>query len=238
MNKLNPALAAIFFAAALGACDRRDSEDDQSRTPSDSGMPNAAASADGTIPDATATGSMASNGAKPTPDSMGANGAASAGPTPTLGETPMPGTPTAAGSADADFYRKALGSGTGEVALSEHAARTSSSTEVKRIADMLVADHRALNGKLGAASGMGEVQPPPADVKAAEDIKSKTSAAFDTAYLQKMSDGHKKSIALYETASNGASDAETRRLASAALPKLREHAGHIEKALATVGKNR
>jgi hypothetical protein len=51
-----------------------------------------------------------------------------------------------------------------------------------------------------------------------------------------MSDGHKQSIALYETASTGASDAETRGLAAAALPKLREHAGHVDKALAAVPK--
>lgn len=247
MNKLNPAFAALFLAVTLSACDGRDTEDDRATASSDSDASTLATSADGMTADSTALKATAANGTaangtavngmNPTADAMNANGTASTDGS-SSADGAMSATPTAAGSADADFYRQALGSGTSEVALSEHASRTSSSTEVKRIADMLVADHRALNGKLRTASGMGEVMPPPADAQAGEAIKAMTGNAFDTAYLQKMSDGHKKSIALYEATSTGASDAETRGLASAALPKLREHAGHVEKALATVRRDR
>lgn len=252
MNRFNPIFASIFFVIALGACDRRDNEDDRTVTPSEAGVPDAAATTDGTSPTAnTMPGSTASDGTM-SPDSatMAANGmstgtagsgemgsmqdsAAGANPTASTGNS----SPTAAGSADADFYRQALGSGVSELALSEHAARASSSAEVKRVADMLVKDHRDLNDKLRAASGMNQSSPPPAEAKAAEDIKSTTGTAFDTAYLRKMSEGHKKSIALYERAANSAGDSETRRLASAALPKLREHASHVEKALTSAGRN-
>lgn len=288
MSRFNPIVASIFFAAALGACDRRDREDDQTITPSESGVPDAAATTDGmsptndTMPGSTTSGGAmpgdtASDGTRPgttasdgtmspdsgttasngmsngmstgtagsggdmgsTQDPAGANRNASTGTASSAAGTNAnaSGTSTAAGSADADFYRQALGSGVSELALSEHAARTSSSAEVKRVAEMLVKDHRDLNGKLRTASGMNEPAPPPAEAKAAEDIKSKTGAAFDTAYLRKMSEGHKKSIALYQTAANSAGDSETRRLASAALPKLREHAGHVERALTAAGKN-
>ena len=247
MNRINPAFAVILFSATLGACDRPDTEDGRALTPSESEVSNVAASTDNMpSPDRMAPANTASNGMTSDsmasdrmapPDGMRANGATSVDGS-SDADRASAGRPTAAGSADADFYRRALGSGTSEVALSEHASRTSSSTEVKRVANMLIADHRVLNGKLRAASGMNDVTPLPADAKAVEEVKSKTAAAFDVAYLQKMSDGHKKSIKLYEAASTAAGDAETRKLALAALPKLREHAGHIEKTLTTANKNR
>lgn len=212
MKKLSFSAAALLLATTLVACDRREMEDDRSPTASDSGVPEPAAST-----------STATQGAMPSD--------ASAPPANSVADTPTP-----AGTADADFYRQALTSGAVEVALSAHAAGMSSSAEVARIAEMLVKDHGDLNSKLRIASGMSDGVPSPADVKAVGDIKAKAGAAFDAAYLQKMSEGHKKSIALYETASTGASDAETRGLAAAALPKLREHAGHVDKALAAQSK--
>ncbi len=263
MNRLNPAFTAVILAVALGGCDNRDMEDDRIEPTAVAGQADAASadrmqSADGMVSDSVAADGttadgmtqsgmtqngmtqdgMTPNGMPPGTDPMRTGDTASADRATATGNASMSATATAAGSADADFYRQALGSGTSEVALSEHALRTSSSAEVKRIAEMLIADHRELNDKLRATSGMGQVPPPPAEAKAGEDIKAKTGAAFDTAYLQKMSEGHKKSIALYTSTSTGAGDAETRRLASAALPKLREHAGHVEKALATVGTKR
>ncbi len=263
MNRLNPAFTAVILAVALGGCDNRDMEDDRIEPTAVAGQADAASadrmqSADGMVSDSVAADGttaggmtqsgmtqngmtqdgMTPNGMPPGTEPMRTGDTASADRATATGNASMSATATAAGSTDADFYRQALGSGTSEVALSEHALRTSSSAEVKRIAEMLIADHRELNDKLRATSGMGEVPPPPAEAKAGEDIKAKTGAAFDTAYLQKMSEGHKKSIALYTSTSTGAGDAETRRLASAALPKLREHAGHVEKALATVGTKR
>lgn len=208
------AASSLLLVTALVACDRRETEDDQTRTASDSGVPEPLA---------------------PTTDA--ADAAASPGTSaPTTPTNTTVDAPTPAGTVDADFYRQALTSGTGEVALSEYAAGTSSSTAVAGIAEMLVKDHGELNSKLRVASGMSDGVPPPIEAKAAADIKSKTGAAFDAAYLQKMSEGHKKSIALYETASTGASDPETRGLAAAALPKLREHARHVDETLAALPK--
>lgn len=212
MNKLSFSAAALLLATTLVACDRREMEDDGTPTASDSGVPRPAEP----------TG-IVTEGAMPAD--------ASAPPAKSATDTPTP-----AGTADADFYRQALTSGAAEVSLSAHAASMSSSAEVARIAEMLVKDHGELNSKLRIASGMSDGVPLPGEAKAAEDIKAKTGAAFDNAYLKKMSEGHKKSISLYETASTGAADAETRGLASAALPKLREHAGHVEKALAAQSK--
>lgn len=257
MKRFHPAVAAVLFTVALGACDRRDDDD---RMPSETGVPDATATADGAVSgdsiaspsrpsDTTASGGMGSPSEGMSSDSMSSGGSVqdgatsvpdpmnSAGDTSATRDASATGNANAAGTADADFYRQALGSGASEVALSEHAARTSSSAEVKRIAEMLVADHRELNGKLRIASGMGEVTPPATETRAADDIKGKTGTEFDTAYLRKMSEGHKKSIALYQAASTGARDAETRRLASATLPKLREHAGHVEKALTAASRN-
>ena len=207
MNRSGSAAVALLLAFTLGACDRRETEEGRDPTASDSGVPEPAASA-------------TASDARMSPD------------TTTLSPNAAADKPTPAGTADADFYRQALTRGAVEVALSEHAASTSSSEEVAGIAEMLVKDHGELNSKLRIASGMSDGVPPPAEAKAAEEIKAKTGAAFDTAYLQKMSEGHRKSTSLYETASTAASDAETRGLASAALPKLRAHAGLVDKALA------
>lgn len=209
MKTFTFAASLLLLATALVACDRRETEDDQTRTASDAGVPESHAPATDASDVATS------------PDTSA----------PTAPTSAAVDAPTPAGTVDADFYRQALVSGAGEVALSEYAAGASSSTAVVSIAEMLVKDHGELNSKLRIASGMSDGVPSPIEVKAAADIKSKTGAAFDAAYLRKMSEGHKKSIALYETASTGASDPETRGLAAAALPKLREHARHVDEAL-------
>lgn len=213
MNRQDFAAVALLLAFTLCACDRSQTGEGGDSTASDTDVVEPAAST-------TASDDPMSSDAT-TPSSNAATD-----------------TPTPAGTADADFYRQALTSGAAEIALSEHAASTSSSEEVARIAEMLVKDHGELNSKLRMASGMSDGVPAPAEAKAAEEIKAKTGAAFDTAYLQKMSEGHRQSISLYEAASTGAADAETRGLASVALPKLREHAGHLDKALAAQSKTR
>lgn len=235
MNKISAAATVFLLATTLAACDRRDSEDDASPTPADTTVSDAAPA------DATATATDASGPADAgaTDGTAAANGMTDANASGTLpAGTTAAATPalTPAGTADTEFYRQALISGVGEVALSEHAARTSSSAEVKRIAQMLVKDHGELNGSLRTTSGMGDVAPPDAEAKAAQDIKAMNGAAFDAAYLQKMSDGHAKSIERYQSAASGAASAETRALATAALPKIRTHAGHVDKALAALPK--
>lgn len=130
---------------------------------------------------------------------------------------------------DAAFYREALASGTGEVALSRHAVEHAASRAVRTFAKTMVDDHTALNAKLMAASGMTSAPlPPPADKQHAEMVMAASGPQYDSAWLEHMSMGHKKSIALYDATSRSAADPKTRALAKAALPKLRAHAATVE----------
>lgn len=129
---------------------------------------------------------------------------------------------------DRAFYQQALASGTGEAALSEHAANNASSQEVRALGRMLAEDHAALNAKLMAASGMASAAPKPEDKAKHDRVMAQEGEAFDRAFLDHMAMGHEKSIALYQNASRSATSAQTRQLAEQALPKLRQHAARVQ----------
>jgi len=126
------------------------------------------------------------------------------------------------------FCKQALAGGTSEVELSQHALKHARSEDVRAIATRMADHHGALNGTLKEASGMSSAPSlPPADAAKVEAVKQAADAAYDRAWLDHVAEGHAKSIALYERASTNAPSTKTRRLASGALPTLREHARNI-----------
>ena len=132
---------------------------------------------------------------------------------------------------DEAFYKQALAGGISEVELSQHAVKHAQSEDVRAIASRMVDHHGALNSRLKEASGMSSAPPlPPADAAKAEAVRQTAGATYDRAWLDHMAEGHAKSIALYEHTSTNATSAKTRRLASEALPTLREHARSIKTA--------
>jgi putative membrane protein len=151
--------------------------------------------------------------------------------------TPDSATPGSAapGSADADrsFARSALASGIAEVKVSRDVEKRSPTSDVRALAKRIADDHEALNGKLRSFAGAdAEAVDTDASAKAMDAlIRSSEGTDLDRAYLQHMADGHARSIARYEAAANTVRDDALRTLARDALPKLREHAGAVDKQL-------
>lgn len=137
----------------------------------------------------------------------------------------------APGSEDADraFARTALASGLSEVKISRLVEERSPTSDVRTLAKRIADDHEALNGKLrGFAGPDADAVDTDASAKAmGELIRSSQGTELDRAYLQHMADGHARSIARYEGATNTAGDEALRTLARDALPKLREHASAV-----------
>lgn len=144
-----------------------------------------------------------------------------AGTTPAPGDTT--GMPAAGAIQDTDFYQQALDGGRKEVAAATLASSTAQDAGVKSFADMLVADHTAMNQQVMAAAGQADAAAPAPDATATADLQGKTGADFDRAFVDKMVADHQATIALFENAAQNASTDQAKSLAQGALPKLRAH---------------
>jgi putative membrane protein len=101
-------------------------------------------------------------------------------------------------------------------------AKQGSNADAKKLANELVADHTALGKKVKAAAGSG-VTPPASDTTAPTDLQGKTGKDLDTAWADMMVSDHQTTIAMFENAANNASTDKAKKLASDALPALRDH---------------
>ncbi len=115
------------------------------------------------------------------------------------------GTPGAAGtsgsavsSGDANFVRDVTDLNNTEIELSRLAAERSANAEVKKFAQMTIADHTAAGDKLSSIVSANAIETAPKgkDVKKTENEKAKLDqkqgADFDKAYIDAMIDGHDK----------------------------------------------
>lgn len=122
------------------------------------------------------------------------------------------------------FAAKAFKAGQDEIAFAELAAAKSGDTEIKELAQMLIADHTALNkelAKLGAKDTA--ILPGPA---ALPKLSALSGVAFDRALIDAVVDGHKKSVALYSAEAEAGTSAATKAFAAAHLPKIKLHLDH------------
>ena len=135
----------------------------------------------------------------------------------------MPTTPATNGPiSDTDFYQQALSGGQKEIDASKMEAKDGSSADAKKLANELVADHTALGKKVQAAAGSG-VTAPAADTMGPSDLQGKTGKDLDKAWADMMVADHQKAISMFENAANNASTDKAKKLASDALPTLRDH---------------
>jgi putative membrane protein len=126
-------------------------------------------------------------------------------------------------NADIQFYRDALSGGVREITLSRLAMSQSTSVEVNRLASMILNDHGAVDTELRSAGGLAEPRPSAADNTTATELRKMSGALFDRTYLATMERDHLAAIVMFEEASVKAQSSTARDLATAALPKLRQH---------------
>lgn len=124
------------------------------------------------------------------------------------------------------FFAQALRSGVAEVEAARSAQLRGASAEVRRFAQQVELDHTQLNEDLAEAGGL-EIPEPDARQRAVQHaIDLNQGAAYDRAWLRHMARSHARAISLYQRTVDQAGPGA--RLASRALPKLREHARKVE----------
>ena len=98
------------------------------------------------------------------------------------------------GMGDRDFIRDVATMNMAEIELSRTAAQKSASADVKKFADMMVADHNAAGDKLKAFATQHQVElPAQLDDKhrdKGEKLAAKQGLEFDKDYTEAMADGH------------------------------------------------
>lgn len=115
------------------------------------------------------------------------------------------GTPGAAGtsgsgvaSGDVNFVRDVTDLNNSEIELSRLAAERSTNAEVKKFANMTIADHTAAGDKLSGIASQNSIDnaAKDKDLKKTDDEKAeldkKQGVDFDRAYIDAMIDGHDK----------------------------------------------
>lgn len=134
---------------------------------------------------------------------------------------------------DADFATKAAVGGMTEVTLGKIALEKSSNSKIKNFATMMVTDHGKANAELMALAKTKNITLP-ADVdadhqKKIDELKQKTGADFDKAYVDAMVDGHKKTLTLMQDEAKDGKDADLKAFAAKTAPIVQMHLDAINK---------
>ncbi|GAA4454920.1 hypothetical protein GCM10023189_22070 [Nibrella saemangeumensis] len=128
---------------------------------------------------------------------------------------------------DSEFAVKAASGGMMEVELGTLAQQKAQNARVKEFARMMVDDHTKANNELKALAAQKNMTLPTTmgndHQKHVDDLRSKSGADFDRAYMDLMVEDHDEDIELFEKMSNNAKDADVKAFAAKTLPTLRKH---------------
>jgi len=131
---------------------------------------------------------------------------------------------------DAQFLVDAADINMTEIKLSELAKGSAVTDDGKKLADMMIGEHKkALEEIQALASKKGITIPNTLsenNQKAYNKLNDKKGTEFDKEYCDMMVNGHKDAIDKFEKAANDAADSDIRSLASGMLPTLRTHLDH------------
>lgn len=130
------------------------------------------------------------------------------------------------------FTTNAAQGGMVEVKLGNLALAKAQSEEVKRFAEMMVADHTKANNDLKEVAAKKSVALP-TDVsdeqKSMLDKLAKLSGAdFDKEYVKAMVEDHEKDVKEFKTQSENGTDADVKAFATRTLPTLESHLAMIK----------
>jgi len=227
-----PIAAALFVLLAAAGCKNHDNASDQAASDAAT-MPPAATTTAAPMPaDTTAANSTMGSGMNDTTPGN-ANDASMAGTTGSSASD-MSGASTAGSNMAADtggamgpvsdtaFYAEAMKGDQKEINSAQLVEKSGSSADVKKLAKKIDSDHSAFDKKVKAAAGSNATPPSPADTTDSS-LTGKTGADLDKAFVDAMVTDHEAAIPKFENAAKNASTAEAKKLASEALPKLREH---------------
>jgi putative membrane protein len=128
---------------------------------------------------------------------------------------------------DIAFVKVATENGRKEADSARDALPQLKAPELKRIAEMLVADHDSANARLSQIAEAKE-WPVPAPSAPAAPPSGSASSDFDSKWTAEMIAGHERSVALYRAQAAGGEDKDLRKYASDTLPTIEQHLAQLK----------
>ena len=128
---------------------------------------------------------------------------------------------------DEAFIHDAAQFGIAEVEAGKLADQKAQSSEVKRFANTMVADHTKANDELKQIA-QGKAATAPARTGETQEtelsrLRKLSGAEFDRAYMKEQVSDHQKTISIFEKEANNGSDPDLKAFAQKTLPILRRH---------------
>ncbi|WP_347157432.1 DUF4142 domain-containing protein [Pontibacter chitinilyticus] len=139
-----------------------------------------------------------------------------------------------------DFMTKAASGGMMEVQLGQLAQQKAQSQDVKDFGQMMVDDHTKANQKLKDLAAQKNITLPdsmaPEQMDHVKELRDKTGAEFDKAYMSLMVDDHQEDIDLFQNAAQNLEDPDVKAFASSTVPVLQKHLDRAKEVNNTVNK--
>ena len=130
------------------------------------------------------------------------------------------------------FWTIAADGGLAEVEMGKLASQKAQNVEVKKFAQMMVADHTKANSELKSIATKQKISLPteigPRHRSTIDELNRLAGADFDREYVQAMVDDHEADVQLFEDQAEDESDQQAKAFAAKTLPVLRKHLESIK----------
>ncbi len=187
----------------------------------------------------TRVGSMAPTGQKPRKGDKDAqttgtttSSQTTGGASTTAASNAAPGAAGQMSDVDRQFVNMAAKDGMKEVHMGQMAAQQGQSPEVKKLGQMIAADHTKANQQLMALAMKKGIKP---DTKHEMKMSKRDMKNFDQAWIGMMVNDHQKDIAAYQRTAQQGGDPEVRAFAKKTLPVLQKHLKAVQAAQKKMG---
>lgn len=132
------------------------------------------------------------------------------------------------------FVKMVSSSNEFEIRSSELAKQNSEDADIKKMADMIIKDHRAAGEKLKATLEAKKVAPSepvalaPKHQKMLDQLQAAKGKDFDMLYLDMQVQAHMEAVALFRTYAGSGDDMSVVGFAKETLPSLETHLAHVK----------
>lgn len=130
-------------------------------------------------------------------------------------------------TAEESFWTTAADAGMAEVEMGRLASQKAQNPEVKKFAQMMVAEHTKANNELKAIAAKQKITLPteigPRHRSTMDALNQLSGTEFDREYVQAMVDDHEADVQLFEDQAEDQADAQAQAFAAKTLPVLRKH---------------
>ena len=125
------------------------------------------------------------------------------------------------------FWTVAADGAMAEVEMGKLASQKSQNPEVKKFAQMMVAEHTKANSELKSIAAKQKITLPteigPRHRSTLDELNRISGADFDNEYVQAMVDAHEADVQLFEAQAEDNTDQQAQAFAAKTLPVLRKH---------------